>query len=67
MAVSYDGKRIVTGGDDAVVRTWDYETGDVISEALAHSAPVVAVAFSPNGKFLVSTGEEAAIMAWQLD
>lgn len=64
VAISNDGKLLATAGSDSVVRIWSYESGSLQSEAAGHSAPVLAVGFSPDGRFVVSTGSEAAIMSW---
>jgi WD40 repeat protein len=64
--VSSKGQWLATAGEDSVVRVWDFVTGKCIAEACAHSAPVMALAFSPNNSFLISVGSEAAIMSWEL-
>ncbi|KAF7340415.1 WD40 repeat-like protein [Mycena venus] len=55
VAISPDGKQIVSRSEDHTVRIWDSETGEVII-CNKHSDEVNAVAFSPNGQQIVSGG-----------
>ncbi len=53
---SRDGKILVTGGDDGMVRLWDAATGGKKLSIPAHLDAVRAVAFSPDGKWVASAG-----------
>ncbi len=55
LALSPDGRRLVTGtrGFKAVV--WDVVTGQRVGDLVGHSAQVITVAFSPDG-LLIATG-----------
>ena len=50
-----DGKQLLSGSSDGSVRQWSAESGKQVRQ-MDHSAPVVAVAVSPNGKVLASAG-----------
>lgn len=57
IAVSPDGSRIVSGGDDHTLRLWDAKTGQPLGAPLkGHEGEVQSVAFSPDGKYIVSGG-----------
>src|SRR5207244_797600 len=54
LAFSPDRKTIATAGGDRIVRLWDVERGTQIQEFAGHTAPVFCVAFTVDGKSLVS-------------
>jgi WD40 repeat protein len=61
LAVTADGKVIVSGGQDGTIRTWDTATGREIWRAAAHTQVVTSVDISPDGKHLASSGREGTI------
>ena len=55
MAFSPDGKWIVSGGHEYnKLKVWDASTGRDIRTLKGHGGSVICVAFSPNGKRIVS-------------
>jgi WD40 repeat protein len=70
VAISPDGKRIVTGSSDgyvhrAEVKVWDAHTGkELLCILNADRDHVWSVAFSPDGKRIVSSGSEKTIRVW---
>ncbi len=54
VAVSPDGRRIASGQDDHAVRIWDAATGRLLHVLLGHDEPIRSLAFSPDGRLLVS-------------
>ncbi|CAN5371842.1 hypothetical protein BH11PLA2_BH11PLA2_33500 [soil metagenome] len=58
IAISADGKFAASAGNDGSVRTWDLDTGKEIRHWGAHSpGQCYTVAFSPDGKTILSGGE----------
>jgi len=56
-AFSPDGKWIATGGQDSLVSLWEVASGGRVRRVLrGHAATVTGVAFSPDGRRLVSSG-----------
>lgn len=55
---SAGGDRIATASDDGFIRLWDATTGDLLLRWPAHDAGATDVAFSDDGRFLVSTGAD---------
>ena len=57
LAISPDGKTVVTGGRDKFIRFWDVATGKQLEEIKGHKGTLRSLAFSPDGKLLASGDE----------
>ncbi|HLN31947.1 MAG TPA: serine/threonine-protein kinase [Gemmataceae bacterium] len=51
---SSSGKIVATGGEDGTVRLWDAGTAKPLGQPLLATGPVLALAFSPDGRTLLS-------------
>ena len=59
MSMSADGTRLVSGGNDRVVRVWDLARGSLLHAFASHGESIVeCVAISANGQ-LVASGDQA--------
>jgi WD40 repeat protein len=65
VAVSPDGRFIVSGSSDHTVKVWELESGRLLRSLEGHTGWVWAVAVSPDGRFIVSGSEDRTIRAWE--
>jgi WD40 repeat protein len=56
IALSRDGRTLATGDEDGTIRLRDPETGKVVMSLRRHELDVERLAFSPDGRRLVSVG-----------
>ena len=66
VAVSPDGRFIVSGSDDKTVKVWDAASGRLLRSLDGHTDRVRAVALSPDGRTIVSGSWDHTIRAWNL-
>ncbi len=66
LAVTADGKFLVTAGDDKTVRVWDVGTAKQLRSFQGHLVKATAVAVRGDGRQVVSASEDGAIRAWDL-
>ncbi len=64
VAISRDGKRIVSGSADNTLKVWDAATGREIHTLKGHTKPVLCVAFSPDDKRIVSGSQDRTLKIW---
>jgi WD40 repeat protein len=67
LALSPDGKRIATGGDDSTVRVWDAFSGKKVVVLQGHTGYLHHVAFSPDGKRIASSGLDRTVKVWDAE
>jgi mono/diheme cytochrome c family protein len=60
---------LTAGGTDKTIRTWAFDAsgGKQVKSVIAHTAPVLAVRYSPDGKLLASAGADRAVKIWNAD
>src|SRR5262249_60589176 len=64
VALSPDGRLLLTGGDDRTARLWETATGRQVGAALAHGDAVEHVAFSPDGTTAATGSKDGTARLW---
>jgi WD40 repeat protein len=67
VAVTPDGRHLVSGADDKTIKLWSLQTGKEIRTLHEHSDSVSHVDVTHDGRFLVSSSWDASIILWDLD
>jgi hypothetical protein len=66
-AFSADGKVVVTGGRDAMLRLWSVDTEVPCATLSGHGDGINACALSPDGTTLMSGAFDAMLKLWSMD
>ncbi|CAA6819383.1 MAG: High-affnity carbon uptake protein Hat/HatR [uncultured Sulfurovum sp.] len=64
VAISEDGKTIVSGSSDNSVKIWDSGRGELIRSLEGHKDTVMSVAISKDGKTIVSGSSDNSVKIW---
>ncbi|NXT26149.1 CFA52 protein, partial [Syrrhaptes paradoxus] len=64
MDITADGAFFVTGGDDHLVKLWDYNQGTVTHVGVGHSGSVTRLKICPGNKYIVSVSADGAVLLW---
>jgi WD40 repeat protein len=64
LAFSPTGNAVAFGGEDHLVQIWDIENGTRLRWLSGHQAPVTEIAFSQDGRYIVTGDEHDAPRLW---
>ncbi len=67
VAITPDGRRVVSGSDDKTLKVWDLETGRQERTLEGHQHSVYAVAITPDGRRVVSGSADKTLKVWDLE
>jgi WD40 repeat protein len=56
----------VTGGDDKLVKLWDFQTGELVAVGKGHCGNIRKAIFAPDQSIIVSVGAEGGIYIWKI-
>lgn len=66
LSISKSGSHYVSGGEERLLKLWDYDEGVCKYIGVGHSGIISCAAISPDQTFVVSTGTEGAILIWTI-
>jgi WD40 repeat protein/tRNA A-37 threonylcarbamoyl transferase component Bud32 len=66
VAVSADGRYLLSASGDGTARVWEVETGRELRRLTGHTEPVLAVAFSPDATRALSGGTDRTMRLWDV-
>ncbi len=75
LLVHPDGQTIATVGSPThgstpaqtnIIRLWNWNTGEAIAALTGHDAPILAIALSADGNYLVSGSADQTVKVWHL-
>ena len=64
VAVTADGKRLVTGSRDGTAKVWDLLSGRELLTLQGHGHPVTCVAVTPDGQRVVIGSKDGTVRVW---
>ncbi|XP_058531584.1 cilia- and flagella-associated protein 52 isoform X2 [Ochotona princeps] len=65
MDITQEGLHFVTGGNDHLVKVWDYNEGEVTHVGVGHSGNITRIRISPGNQYIVSVSADGAILRWK--
>ena len=67
MALSPDGRTLVTGGQDRRVIRWDVATGRPLEPELHYDSPVEAIVLTPDGRKVITGTRAGRLHVWDVN
>ncbi|HEX8565308.1 MAG TPA: TIR domain-containing protein [Pyrinomonadaceae bacterium] len=67
VAITADGKLIVSGSFDKTIRVWETESGKCLSVLKDKANPVLSVAITADGKLIVSGSLDKTVRVWETE
>ena len=67
LAISPDGKVLISGSADKSIRLWDLQAGQRLGTIALHTDTVLSLALSPTGRMLASGSLHDPIKLWDLE
>jgi WD40 repeat protein len=60
-----DAATLASSGYDRAIKLWDVVTGEVRLTLEGHTAPITALAFTPDGNALISADQGGTVRLWR--
>ena len=66
VAISPDGRYVLSVGQDSTVRLWDLPGGREVARLVGHTNLVARAAFTPDGRSAVTTSLDGTVRVWDV-
>jgi WD40 repeat protein len=66
LSISKSGSHYVSGGEERLLKLWDYDEGVCKYIGVGHSGTITSAKIAPDQTFVVSVGSEGAIFIWRM-
>jgi len=66
LSISKSGSHYVSGGEERLLKLWDYDEGVCKYIGVGHSGSISSAKIAPDQSFIVSGGSEGAIFLWKM-
>ena len=67
IAVTQDGKYLVSGNMDKTIKLYDIQRAECIRTFVGHTSLIRSISLTPNGNHIVSGSEEGIIKLWDIN
>jgi len=67
LAMSQDGKLLLSGSRDRTIKIWQLETGQLIHTLNGHTEAINAIALSPDGQTIASASTDQTVKIWHTE
>jgi platelet-activating factor acetylhydrolase IB subunit alpha len=58
---------VATASDDASIKLWDYDEGELEGTMKSHTGKVNYIAYHPSGKILASCSTDMTVKLWSIE
>jgi WD40 repeat protein len=66
VVVTPDGKQLISGSADGIIKVWNLQTGIELFTLKGHTQAVTGLTVTPNNKLLVSASLDKTLKIWEL-
>ena len=66
LAISPDGRWLVSGGQDSTLKIWDLKSGTLLRTLYGHNAKISSVAVSPDNRYIASSADGGTARLWDV-
>jgi WD40 repeat protein len=66
VAITPDGKRALSAGEDGQIRVYDPENGRIVRHIHAQRSPLLTLAVTPGGREVITGGQDTVVRRWDI-